>query len=257
MVQFGVQGQFVGQLAGHYGLNEIYAHIYASMFLFNMSLIAIAMLYYYYRSSIIKIQGIWNGIFYTGLIGLGETLEHFSGVTIGSMFHYLHLISAPIALLFYYQGIKEIFEKKDRPRRFSRNQVVFLTFLFFGIVLVSVAILSQFSHAIWDFSVEEPFIIFTAIPTLILVGMVLEKSKVITESTLLLTSLYIVTVGVCVLTLSILIGRQADINKWANIYIIAHQTQNIFHIIIGTALVILVLTLSQVGKILDTIRHEQ
>lgn len=257
MAHFGVQGQFIGQMAGHYGLNEIYAHIYASMFLFTMSLIAIAMLFYYYRSSIIKVQGIWNGIFYTGLIGLGEALEHFfSNITIGSMFHYLHLISAPIALIFYYMGIKEIFEKKDRPRRFSRNQVVFLTFLFFGIVLVSVVILSQFSHAIWDFHVEEPFIIFTAIPTLILVGMVIEKSKVITESTILLTSLRIVTVGVCVLTLSILIGRQADINKWANIYIMAHQTQNIFHIIIGTALVILVLTLSQVEKILDTIRHE-
>jgi len=255
MVHFGVPGQFVGQLTGHYGLNEIYAHIFASMFLFTMSLIAIAMLFYYYRSSIIKVHGIWNGIFYTGLIGLGEALEHsFSNITIGSMFHYLHLISAPIALLFYYVGIKEIFGKKDK--KFSVNQVVFLNFLFFGIVLVSVVILSQFSHTIWDFHVEEPFIILTAIPTMVLVGMVIEKSKVITESTLLLTSLRIVTIGVCFLTLSILIGRHADINKWANIYIIAHQTQNIFHVVIGTALVIMVMTLSQVGKILDTIKHQ-
>ncbi len=256
MVQFGPQGLFTGQLSGHYGLLEIYSHIYVSTFLFIMSLVSIAMLYYYYRSSIVKVQGIWNGIFYTGLIGLGEVLEHFfTDVTIGSMFHYLHLISAPNELLFYYNGIKEIFEKKDKHKKFSINQVVFLNFLFFGIVLVSVAVLSQFSHTIWDFHVEEPFIIFTAIPTLVLVGMVIEKSKIITESTILLTSLRIVTFGVCVLTLSILIGRQADINKWANIYIIAHQTQNIFHVVIGTALVIMVMTLSQVGKILDTIKH--
>jgi hypothetical protein len=223
-----------------------------------MSLISLALLYYYYRSSIFKIQGIWNGIFYTGLIGLGEALEHFfSNIAIGSMFHYLHLISAPLALLFYYLGIKEIFQKKDEGSEIDKRKILLLNILFFAFIIVGIVVLSRFSHAIWDFEVEEPLILFTAIPTLVLVGMVLEKSKVISESTLLLASLYIVSIGVCVLTLSILIGRQADISKSTSIYIIAHEIQNIFHVVIGTALFTMVLTLAQVEKILDTIRNNK
>lgn len=258
MVQFSPQGQIVGQITGHYGLHEIYAHLFASMFLFIMSLISLALLYYYYRSSIFKVQGIWNGIFYTGLIGLGEALEHFfSNIAIGNMFHYLHLISAPLALLFYYFGIREIFQKKDEGSEMGYKKILLLNIIFLVFVLVSITLLSRFSHAIWDFEIEEPFILFTVIPTLVLVGMVLEKSKVITESTLLLASLYIVTIGVCVLTLTILVGRQADINKNISIYIIAHQIQNIFHVVIGTALFTMVLTLAQVEKILDTIRNNK
>jgi hypothetical protein len=171
------------------------------------------------------------------------------------MFHYLHLISAPVALIFYYLGIKNIFEKKDKMS-ISKTKVFFLNFLFLLFVLITVGLLSRYSQAIWDFEVEEPFIFLTVLPTLILVGMLLEKSKVITESTLLLASLQILAIGVCILTLSILLGRHADINKWANIYIIAHQIQNIFHVVVGTALVAMVLTLSQVRKIVERISHE-
>ncbi|MFQ6136403.1 MAG: hypothetical protein ACE5PM_04395 [Candidatus Hydrothermarchaeales archaeon] len=258
MVYYGLDENFAGQIAGHYGLLEIYAHIYASLFLFLMSLVSISLLYYYYRSSIFRMQGVLNGIFYTGLIGVGEAFEHlFASITIGSIFHYLHLISAPIALIFYYLGIVEIFErdiKEGEEGRYVDFKISLSVFLVIGIAIM---ILSRFSRAIWDFRVEEPFIMVTVIPTLVIVWILLKKSEVITESTILLASLRIVSVGVCILTLTILIGRQADIYRWANVYIIAHQLQNIFHIIIGTALLMVVMTLSQVERVLKSIKSQR
>ncbi len=248
MVSFDVNGVLVDQLAGHHGLLEIYAHFYASLFLFLVSVVSIFVLYYYFHSSIFKYQGLFNGIFYTGLIGLGECLEHvFLEPTIGSFFHYLHLLAAPVALIFFLLSLGEIFGGTlVEGQRVDFRKSIMVLALFLLIIIV----LSGFSDETWDVEIEVPFVLITTVPTLVLVGVVLEKSKVISESTLALASLRIILLGVSSLTISILAGRYGDFTGNAQLYIIFHQMQNISHVVTGTALLILVVTISQIERVM-------
>lgn len=247
MVSFDPNGRLTDQIAGHHGLLEIYAHVYVSLFLFLASLASIFVLYYYFRSSVFKYQSLFNGIFYTGLIGLGEALEHvFLDPQIDSMFHYLHLFAAPVALIFYFLALGEIFGGHPGERRKvdAKKSIAVLIAVLFIIV-----VLSSFSDAPWDPEIEVPFVLITAVPTLVLVVVLLEKSKIISESTLALVSLRIILLGVSSLTMSILAGRYGDFTGKANVYIFFHQLQNISHVVTGTALLILVVTISQIERV--------
>ncbi len=240
----------INQMTGHHGLLEIYAHVYSSMFLFLMSMISIFVLYYYFRSSIFKYQGLLNGIFYTSLIGLGESLEHVfldKSLFISSVFHYIHLIAAPTALIFYILSIGEIFGGATVAKMDAKKSIT----IFIAILFVSM-MLSGFSKGPWDERVEIPFVLITAIPTLVLVREVFEKSKIVSESTLMLASLRIILFGVSSLTISILAGRYGDITSNAQVYILFHQIQNISHVFTGTALLVLVMTLSQIERVVSS-----
>jgi hypothetical protein len=247
MVSFDSSGQLVDQISGHHGLLEIYANIYASLFLFLMSIASIGLLYYYFRSSIFKYQGLFNGIFYTSLIGLGEAFEHvFHDPALGSSFHYLHLFAAPIALIFYLFALGEVFSiTPQKSRKVDSKKSFIVLFLVFSIIIV----LSSFSTSTWDAEIEVPFVLITALPTLILVGVLLEKSKIISESTVALASLRVILLGVSSLTISILAGRYGDFADNAFAYIFFHQLQNISHVATGTALLIFVVTISQIERI--------
>ncbi len=253
MVSFDLNGRLIDQVTGHHGLLEIYAHIYASLFLFLVSLVSIFMLYYYFRSSIFKYQSLLNGIFFTGLIGLGETLEHvFLDPFTGSMFHYLHLLAAPVALIFYFFSLREIFGGDGEGRKVDAKQSIGVLIAILFIILV----LAGFSDATWDVEIEVPFVLITAVPTLVLVGVLLEKSRIISESTLALASLRIIFLGVSSLTVSILGGRYGDFTGKAQIYIVFHQIQNISHVVTGTALLILVVTISQIERVVVSAESE-
>jgi hypothetical protein len=247
MVLFDSSGHLIDQISGHHGLLEIYAHIYASLFLFLVSLSSIGLLYYFFRSSIFRFQGLLNGLFYTGLIGLGETLEHvFLSPKMGSFFHYLHLFAAPIAIIFYFFSLQEIFSKKsEKIRKVDSKKSISV----FSIFLTILLLLSSFSNATWDVEIEVPLVLVTVLPTLVLVGMLLEKSKIISDSALALISLRVMLLGVSALTISILAGRYGDFAGKAQVYIIFHQLQNISHVVTGTALLIFVATISQMEKI--------
>jgi hypothetical protein len=189
------------------------------------------------------------------MIGLGEALEHiFTEPFTGSMFHYLHLLAAPVALIFYLLSLGEIFEENhgtDGKVDSIKSIAVFITIIFIIIVL------SGFSDATWDAEVEVPFVLTTAVPTLILVGVVLEKSKIISESTLVLASLRMILLGVSSLTLSILAGRYGDFSGNAQVYVVFHQIQNISHVVTGTALLIMVVTISQIERIVISTTSEK
>ncbi len=248
MVSFGADGHLTGQIFGHHGLLEIYAHIYSTLFLFLVGICSIGVLYYYFRTSIFKYQGLLNGIFYTSLIGLGEALEHISSdPTVGSFFHYLHLISAPLALGFYLISLDETFNGKGAKKAqgsWKKTVAVFIS------VLLIISVLASFSSSTWDVEIEVPFVLVTALPTLILAGVLLERSKIISESTLALTSLRVMLLGVSVLTISILAGRYGDFAHKAQVYIMFHQLQNISHVVTATALLIFVVTVAQIERLL-------
>jgi len=249
MVAFGADGTLTDQLFGHHGLLEIYAHIYSTLFLFLIGIGSIGVLYYYFRNSIFKYQGLLNGIFYTSLIGLGETLEHVSiDPTVGSFFHYLHLISAPMALGFYLISLDETFSKKpvNAVQGYPKKSIAA-----FILMLSIITVLASFSSSTWDVEIEVPFVIVTTLPTLILAGVLLERSKIISESTLALTSLRVMLLGVSVLTISILAGRYGDFTRKAHVYILFHQMQNISHVVTATALLIFVVTIAQIERLLS------
>jgi hypothetical protein len=235
-------------MTGHHSLLEIYANFYASLFLFLVGLASIGVLYYYFRFSIFKYQGLLNGIFYTSLIGLGEALEHvFESPSVGSMFHYLHLLAAPIALMFYLISLGETFGKiPQKLRKMDSKKSIGVFFL----LLTMIVALSSFSDATWDAEIEVPLVLITALPTLILVGVLLEKSKIISESTMALVSLRVMLLGVSALTISILAGRYGDFAGKAQVYIVFHQLQNISHVVTGTALFIFVITITQIERLM-------
>jgi hypothetical protein len=248
MVSFDINGQLADQITGHHGLLEIYSHLYSGLFLFIVSLISLGVLYFYFRSSIFKYQSLLNGIFYTSLIGLGEILEHLTpDPTVGSLFHYLHLLAAPIALVFYLLSLGETFDRTpQKSSKMDTKKSIAVFFLFFFIITV----LSSFSDATWDVEIEVPFVLLTTLPTLVLVGVVLEKSKVISENTVALMSFRVMLLGVSFLTISILAGRYGDFAGRAEVYIVFHEIQNISHVITGTALFIFVVTIAQIERIL-------
>ena len=247
MVAFGADGHLTGQIFGHHGLLEIYAHLYSTIFLFLVGLGSIGVLFYYFRDSIFKYNGLLNGIFYTSLIGLGETLEHvFIDPTIGSFFHYLHLISAPMALGFYLISLEETFNGKGAKKARGHWKTTVVAFI---LMLLFITTLASFSNSTWDVEIEVPFVLVTALPTLILAGVLLERSKIISESTLALTSLRVMLLGVSILTISILAGRYGDFADKAQIYIVFHQLQNISHVVTGTALLIFIVTVAQIERL--------
>jgi hypothetical protein len=119
----------------------------------------------------------------------------------------------------------------------------------FILVLSIIIVLSSFSNNTWDAEIEVPFVLITVLPILVLVGILLEKSKIISESTVALASFRVMLFGVSSLTISILAGRYGDFADIASVYIFFHQLQNISHIATGTALLIFVITISHIERI--------
>jgi hypothetical protein len=254
MVSFDLKGQLIDQITGHHGLLEIYSHLYSGFFLFIVSLISLGVLYFYFKSSIFKYQGLLNGIFYTSLIGLGEILEHiFLGPTIGSLFHFLHLLAAPIALVFYLLSLGETFNRTPQK---SSNADTKKSIAVFFLFLSTITLLSSFSSVTWDVEIEVPFVLLTTLPTLMLVGVVLEKSKIISEHTVALMSFRVMLLGVSFLAISILAGRYGDFAGKAQVYIVFHEIQNISHVITGTALFIFVVTIAQIERLMVSTKEK-
>lgn len=250
MVSFDSEGLIVDQIQGHHGLLEIYAHIFSTFFLFAMSLLSLFILFYHFKRSVFKYPALVNGIIYTGILGLGEAFEHIHLDPFkGSLFHYMHLLAAPIALLYFLMSLGEIYPvESGSTNKISRKKSLLL-FIFF---LLFIVLLSGFSTSTWDAEIEVPLVLISALPTLILVGILLERSKIISESTMAFISLRVILLGVSALTISILAGRYGDFTDDAFLYLVFHQFQNISHIVTGTALLIFVLTISQMKRLLNS-----
>ncbi|MFQ6056571.1 MAG: hypothetical protein ACE5J3_11380 [Methanosarcinales archaeon] len=245
---FPVQGSFdanknlINQFPGHHGMLEQVVHMYATGLLFIASIVAILILYKYFRGAKYTWYPIMAGIFSTGLIGLGENLEYYFGAFGHDFFAYLHRIGAPLALYFFYVGITEyvgtLSEEEKKPM--SIYTIVGLI----GIAIVISLALATQADTPWDVKIERPFIYITTIPIVIIVVMVLQKAIIAykSEATLML-NISLISVAVTLLALDILIGRQADI--WANgaLYIVTHAVQDILHafnaaLLIGFSLMI-------------------
>ena len=227
MPYFDESGVIMGQLPGHYGMSEIYTHIYASFFLFLPSIAAVAIVYSTVKKSQFSWPVILGGVLYVGRRGLGEGIEHlpFLDPYIRSMGHYTHLISAPIAVFTLYLGMKETVELcKVGPEKAKLGGAEIGMGIFAAASLV-VILMGYLAHTPWNEHIESPVLLIIFLPTLFFVGLVIYESRHFAESTEMLY-LPIISIAVSFLTLDIWIGRFADVEGFAGLYILTHSFQD-------------------------------
>lgn len=239
MAYFDETGVIMGQLLGHYNISEIYTHLYASFFLFFASLLAIAIIYHALNKSVYSWPAIMGGLLYVGLIGLGEGLEHlpFLDPYIRSMAHYLHLISAPIAVFTLYLGMQEtvaICKHETFNPKIHSNEI---GMGIFAVASMAVATLAYLAQMPWNERIEGPVLLLIFLPTVFFVALVLSESRHFAESTEMLY-LPIISIAVSFLALDIWIGRYANIKGLASLYLLTHSFQDILLAVTGGAVLL-------------------
>ncbi|MFQ6136342.1 MAG: hypothetical protein ACE5PM_04080 [Candidatus Hydrothermarchaeales archaeon] len=255
-VKFGAEKLLIDQFFDHHGMMEIYAHIYASIFLFLASLVAV---YVLYKILVMESPYTWSaltvGMIAVGFIGLGEAAEHFFPLDPFShdLFHYLHMVAAPVALFFLYRGSKEFIEESSnaselgtegRIKPMSSDTIMAI----FGGMVILVVVLAMMSETPWDPYIEGPFIYLTLIPTLVLAYMLLQQARHTTES-IVMVFIPIIAVAVSLLVFDIMLGRLMDIWGLAPLYVITHVVQNVLHVATGTILLLFSITTYRANKL--------
>src|SRR3990170_3908373 len=121
--QLNANKQLIIQMVDHKGLAEIYVHLAASIFLFAASLLAIFIIWLNFGRRGQGWFALRMGIFFIGLIGLGEAAEHFFPPQGHDFFHYLHMLAAPMSLFFLYLAVNELqlFYFDLEPKRMISN----------------------------------------------------------------------------------------------------------------------------------------
>jgi hypothetical protein len=228
MVSFDEQKMLVDQYGGHYGLQEIYVHYYASGFLFVASVICLFFIFKSYRAGKLN-HFIPAAIFLTGLIGFGELAEHFTTTSFGhDFYHYLHLVSGSSAVFFLFIGLKKHIEKKN-----NTSLLLVLGMIVTGL-FVSIGAASQ-SDIAWDVKIEIPFLFFTALPAFIISIIIIcvEYKNIFTKPSSFVLYLSLIGASATILTLDIIAGRILDIIGLASGYVITHSLQDVFHVTTG------------------------
>lgn len=243
MVYFDEQKMLLNEYQGHYGLQEIYVHYFASGFLFVASIICLIFIFKKLRAEK-SYHPIPAAIFLTGLIGFGELAEHFATTPFGhDFYHYLHLVSGSLAVFFLFIGLKKHIENKNNPLLLVPGMIV-IGFL------VSVGAASR-SDIPWDMKIEVPFLLFTAIPAFAISIIILcvAYKKIFTKPSSFVLLLSLIGASTTILTLDIIAGRIFDIIGLASGYIITHAFQDVFHATTGTFILAFAFSASGLSKI--------
>jgi len=237
----------VNQIVDHKGLAEIYVHVAAGGFLFAASLLAILVIWLNFGRRGQGWFALRMGIFFIGLIGLGEAAEHFFSARGHDFFHYLHMLAAPMSLFFLYLAVNELqllyFDLE--PKRMIGNHNLYLIA---GATILLAAVLGYQSKASWDVAVELPFLSITVIPTLVIAYLLVRKSIDLYRAqnrvplfnlSIFSTNLALIPLlawGAVVLSVVIWLGRVADFIGWVPGYVVLHTTQDLFHAGLGASL---------------------
>lgn len=231
--------QYRGQYGhDHYGLDELYPHMYAGILLFISSVLSSKILYSRFGKSRFTWRPVMAGIFVTGLIGLGESMEHLFDTLWHEFFHYIHMIGGLLAMYFLYIGTQEYrMQYKHGGKPISSRVIVGMIVI---LPLLSMVIALNASKA-WDARLELPFIYLTTLPTMFLAGMTMwESYRQKEEYKVLMGFLAILAGTVTGLTIIILAGRIGDITDNAFLYVLGQSLQLVY--LSASAMLILVFT---------------
>lgn len=225
-------GVITNQFMAHMGLQEIYLHIYSGFILFIISVISVVVLYDYFKDSKYTWKPVMAGILSTGLIGLGEGAEHLFATFGHEVFHYTHMLGAPVAMYFLYVGAREYtMQYREGGRPIGFKTTIGLMFLVF---IVSVVIAS-FARVEWDPVIERPFIYIIATPVVVLSFLTLKEANEQYEMQKVLRYyLSLLAISVMLLSIVIMLGRDADIIGSAYLYMVAHSFQAILLVVNAT-----------------------
>lgn len=225
---------------------EIYVHIIAAGILFMAALAASAYLFNHFNRHKVVWPGLIHGFFYTGLIGLGEFLEHIFrwDPFINTSLHYLHHLAAPVAMVFFYLGINEFYDRCSHPDdevHTISNEVAMG--MLAGILMI-VFFMGSLAGTPWDERLEGPFLILILIPLIVITWLLIKTSKRI-KKTMLAQYFPALGVSLSLLTVVIWLGRFSDLNKISTLYIVTHGLQDTLHIITATIIVMFTLSIRE------------
>lgn len=231
--------QFVGREGhGHYGLDELYATTYAGILLFIACIMSVKILYRRFGKSRFTWKPVIAGIFITGLMGLGEAVEHKLDTLGHEFFHYILLIGGLLAMYFLYIGTQEYrMQYKQGGKPMTPKSIAGL------IIILPMFALALALNTIepYDARVELPFIYLTAVPTLFLAAMtILESYRQKDENKVLMGFLATLAGTVTGLAVIILLARIGDISNNAFLFVFGQSMQVIY--MSDTAMLILVFT---------------
>ena len=252
MVDF-EEGVLVGQFFGNYGMLEIYVNVLAGVFLLFASLAAIILTISYGRSlrSEIRLIGssvgpggikmaerglpgwqyISMGVLYTGLIGFGEIMEHAFTSPIAIIFYnYMTMLSPPIALYFYYIGIK---------KHIGKEVIVFplVRFILINILFYILVGLLSLATEIYAETLRNFFVFFIVVPIIILSVIAFREAWRVYEKYLLfIPTVSAMVLSTSVLALSILAGELSFILGLGDIHILMQGVTDVNIIVAGTSI---------------------
>lgn len=233
-----IENQFKGQKNGHYGLDELYATIYAGMILFIACTLSAKILYKRFGKSRFTWRPVIAGIFSTGLIGLGESVEHNLSTLGHEFFHYLLMLSGLLAMYFLYIGTQEYrmqFKVGGNP---IKSKIIVGLLIILPLVAFAIALNSLEPY---DSRIEMPFVYITATPTLFLAALTLRESyKQKDENRTLMGFLAILAGTVSGLTVINMMGRLGDIENHAFLFVLGQSLQVIY--MSATAMLVFVFT---------------
>jgi hypothetical protein len=241
MPYFNEERIIVDQFFAHYGMLEIYVHLMATAVLFIVSILSIVLLYDHFRKSGVEWPGIIHGFFYTGLIGLGEFLEHMFrwDPFLNTALHYLHHLAAPAAMVFFYLGIKEYYDKCSHPDEELHTISNEVAMGMFAGILTLAILMGGLAETPWDEGLEGPFLMLTLLPILGITAVFINTTRKIKKSML---AFYFPALGISLsaLTIDIWMGRLSDVNNIASLYIVTHSLQNVLHAATATIMILFV-----------------
>lgn len=242
------QGVIEGQFFGHKGLLEINVHILAGFFLFFASLLVASLLwrkFYYIKQGWFALR---SGIVFIGLIGFGEVAEHLFNLEFHDFFHYLHILAAPIGLLFIFFSLLELESLYFKLESKKIVSVTTISTIMLATIIVS-ALLGLQTNFSWRNSVELPILIITTLPTLLITYALIAKSVDLYKKqnqlsiyslsifSTILSLIPILATSDALLSIDILFGRYADRLAYAAPYLVAHSILDVLLASTGAILI--------------------
>ena len=227
----------IDQVQGHHNMLEQIVHNYAGLLVFFASIIGVLIIYRNFRGSKIAWPSIMAGMVAAGFIGLGDSAEHLlTGISPlpHESLHYLHMLGGPVAVFLLYNGLRE-YSATTEIKPLSSFK---LTLILLATILIPVALATQ-AHQRWDPEIEFPFLLVTAVPTIIIALLLLIKARsTFEEHSIVVLNISYVAIAATLLTISIMAGRLGDVQLLNNaeLYVNGHAIADIMHAATATTL---------------------
>lgn len=246
MVEF-ENGVLVNQLVGNYGMSGVYVEIFSGVLLFLSCITSIIIAHATFGRDVLqrgflisslvisrRYEGIkmtepgllgWQTIsaamFYTGLIGLGESLKHlFENPLVVNFFHTLTIFAPPVALYFFYIGIKKHINRE--------YDTVILPIVFWGTVafLYAVAVIAIFAS--YYEGIVEVIFYLALLPVLILAGILMGMAlRSYSKHIIFIPAASMMAIMTALLVISMLIEKMSIIYRVGDVYVVSQVAKDI------------------------------